>query len=87
MDIFGDIPDRDYDEILFEIRIGKTFLIHAQRQEGFIRAACYTDKSARWISPILVDDHENFEMLFATVCEDILDKSRPPKPGKLRLVE
>jgi hypothetical protein len=85
-DIYGDIPDRDFDDILFELRIGKTFMIHVQRQHGFVRAACYTSSSNRWLSPILVDDRETFKKLLADVCDEVIDKSDPGKLNKLKIV-
>lgn len=84
MDIYGDTPDRDYDNVLFELRIGRNFMIHVQVQHGFARAACFTSSGARWISPVLVNDQENFEMLLSDVCEEVINKSRP-ESSKVKL--
>ena len=86
-DIYGDNPDRDFDDILFELRIGKTFMIHVQRQHGFVRAACYTSSSARWMSPILVDDRDTFINLLSDVCTEVIAKSEPGKLNKLKIVK
>jgi hypothetical protein len=85
VDIYQDIPSSDFEGVALEIKIGEKWRYQIQRQHGFMRSAVFTSQSARWASPILVDDEDNFEMLLTYGYEQIMSKHRPSKPS-LRLL-
>lgn len=85
MDIYQDIPSSAFDGVALEIRIGEKWRYQIQRQHGFMRSAVFTSQSARWASPILVDDEDNFETLLTHGYELIMQNHRPGKP-KLKLL-
>ncbi len=86
-DIYQDVPDKDFPHLVMGLGVGDRFEIHIQVQHGFIRAAIFTSCTARWMSPILVNDEENRLMLIEDIFESVLQQIRPGdgKP-KLRLI-
>jgi hypothetical protein len=71
-DIFSDIPDESFEDIVASLRIGDNFLIQIQSQVGYIRPAVFTRDSADWLGTAVENTQLNIKLVLQHIFDDVI---------------